>query len=956
MSKLSNRYKDAVALAGSGQEIPALDMVGRDPGMAALLSKLLRSRIPHQHDQQGNITHDIPQAHEMRAVSDRTAQNISDAQTVVQMLPDLELAAQVLISSILAPKDMVTTELSYQVPDGTLPPEIAAQASALIREYFEQDYKIKPLLPRILRDVLFETGSWAVAVLPESSIDEIINSNNRISRESLAGEFESDGAPRPVRLLGPARRTTPEPIRTRGGFSLESINHSLDLQSTDYTRMTLESELGVAVETYTTVIDNFDALKIPSLNARLREQKVLDLVYSKKGKSSTALESMFGKSHSNRDIRKMSDKELEAVFYRPQFSKYVPVASLKTQEQIARHTIGEPLVLHLPSESVLPAYVPGMVEKHVGYYVLIDGDGNPISRSSDVDYYKQLNSRMNSGGNFASAMLTKLKNQVKGFDINTHDGMNYSFRAYQAMVEKDLLDRLRNGVYGNGVALARREEIYRIMFARTLQQQATQVLFIPIELMTYFALRYNQDGVGKSLLEDMKILNSMRSMLMFSSLMAAVKNSISRTDIKVKLDEDDPDPRKTMERMYDEIVELRSESIPIGTNNPMDIVSWIKRAGYEISFEGHPGLPDITVDMSEKATQYARSDTELESELRKRSIMSMGLSPDTVDSTFQPEFATSVVTNNILLSKRVVQIQEEISPHLNDMAHKIALNSQHLYSDIRKLLEERYEEIAERAVRAGVIKKDLDYKSDQVKVLIIDHLTHVLITGFEISLPKPNSVTLENQLTAFETYKKGLDAVLEVNIDSSFFSSEIAGDVSQHVDAVKQWVKAAYCRRWLAENGVMPEISELVTTDETGKPLFNFYDEQLGHAKNLIAVLGQFMNGLSPIKNAANLLEQKRQEADSSANSTPPSNENGDMSSDDGGTGGDDFDIGDDFDNAMGGSDNNGADGNNPPDDDSTPDQTPDATPDATTDQTPAGQSEETPPEDKSADQTEDKS
>ena len=57
---------------------------------------------------------------------------------------------------------------------------------------------------------------------------------------------------------------------------------------------------------------------------------------------------------------------------------------------------------------------------------------------------------------------------------------------------------------------------------------------------------------------------------------------------------------------------------------------------------------------------HIKPDTELEEELDKRAIMALGLTPEIVDTGFSPEFATTVVANNVLLAKRVIRIQEII--------------------------------------------------------------------------------------------------------------------------------------------------------------------------------------------------------------------------------------------------------------------------------------------------------
>src|SRR5690606_1249482 len=160
-----------------------------------------------------------------------------------------------------------------------------------------------------------------------------------------------------------------------------------------------------------------------------------------------------------------------------------------------------------------PVFIPGSPEKQIGFFVLLDNDGNPLDLSSDKDSYRELSSRMDSNGSFPSAMLKKVKSSMSGFDCNNTDHLKYAASVYGDMIEADLLARLRNGKYTNGVAIAHKEEIYRIMLARSLANKNTQLLWVPESIMTYFGIRFNGNGIGKSLLDDLKVVNSLRAMI-----------------------------------------------------------------------------------------------------------------------------------------------------------------------------------------------------------------------------------------------------------------------------------------------------------------------------------------------------------------------------------------------------------------------------------------------------------
>jgi len=885
----SKEFKRAVSQAGTGKSFPVMPLVRENPELLAAISKLVPDREVQRYDNNGNRETTPPNTQAFKQISQRTAQSSMDAKTVMQLLPDMELSAQILVSSILSPKDMMETELTYSVTEGLMAPDVSGALINRAKAYFEQDYKIKPLLSKMLRSILFEDGSYPVLVIPESSIDEVINGQKRVSFESMQDSIHEDGSVRSLGLLGPAVKPVPTKHRNAPGFAMESFADYAVPQSVDGA-MALEGEFKKKVETFITVTDNFDLLKFPQVNQKIREQRIMEVVGTR------ALES-FSPLQQKKTMQPMNDRQMAGLLYKERNYNYKPINTLKTQEQLNRRTVGNPLIMHVPPEAVIPAYVPGCPEQQVGAYLLIDADGHPVSMSENADYYQEMAQRLNTNGSFPSAMLGRVKGMMNGFDTNNREHLDYTARIYGDMVEQELLARLRNGVYGNGVALAKRDEVYRIMLARSLAKQHTQMLFIPAELMTYFAFRYTEDGIGKSLMEDMKILNSLRTMLMFANVMASVKNSVGRTNVRLKLDESDPNPQKTLEIMQHEIIRARQQYFPLGVNSPTDITDFLQRAGFEFVYEGHPGLPDVAVSFEQKNDNYTKPDTDLEENLRKRAIMSTGLSPETVDATFQAEFATSVVTNNILLSKRVMTIQEQFCPLLSDHMRKCMMNSEHLINDLRDILINNFdrlkmEETEEgkniiEAVRAGKADKDAQHQLDAAKRYAVDQLLSEFIMNFTVELPRPNSVTLENQLTALETYTKALDAFLEAIISDKFFTTDTGGDIANQVNTMREVVKAYYIRQWMNENGVLPELAKLTAVDADGKPMVDVWDMQTTHLGNLTKTFTDFMIKVEQVRDASNTVMTAHGGVDAESTSS-----NSDNTTDDSGSNtGDDFSL-----------------------------------------------------------------
>lgn len=824
-----------IGLVNNGKSFPAVSLVKSNPGLAATVSKLVHSRQQAIFDANGNKSASNIDKSNFTELSRDIVEKANDSESIMQLFPDMELAAQILISSVISPKDMTSTEIIYTAGNSVLSSEITSSLIVKVKEYYEKEYKIKPLLPKILREALFESGSYIVAVIPESSIDEIINGGEKIVLESISEYVDQSGDVVNYGILGDPRSLHNNKSSTF--ISIESFKEYNSAKNYDGMMTHLDKNNRVSLASSNTkVIDNPHILKLPKVFSKLKEQRISAILKPKINNSSIAFETKH---------QKLTDSQMQSLLYKNKERGTNLLVRVKTKDQANRNTVGKPLILKLPSESVIPVHVPGNEQEHIGYFVLIDGEGNPLNRSSNQNYFTDLQSRLNNQSNtMSSYLLQKAKGGVMG--NNNQLSVDQATRLYSDIVESDLLERLRTGAYGANVSIAKNEEVYRVMLARTLANQTTQLLYLPAELITYFAYKYNKNGIGKSLHDDLRILNSLRAMMMFSRVMASLKNSIGRTEVKLKLDERDTDPQKTIETAIHEISKTRQQYFPLGMNSPVDLVDWIQKSGFEFTFEGHPKIPDMQIEFNERNSNYVKPDTDLDEELKKRAIMGIGLSPETVDNGFSSEFATTVVANNLLLSKRVIQIQEHISPLLTDHARKIAKNDGNLITDLRLIIEENYDKI-----KNSSINKETEIDFDSNKAGTIEYLLNDFINTIELNLPQPNSVTLENQMASFQIYSDALDKCIEAWINSDIINSNMSGEIAGNIDSTKAIIKAHYLRQWMADNNVLSELAELTTNDENGNPMISLFEIQKNHINGLVRSAVHLYKGTKVVGDAS---------------------------------------------------------------------------------------------------------
>lgn len=761
-----------------------------NPLVKSLLSKMVRDNT---HNPQ-NLTKtrqgiEPPDHGWLDGVSNHTTTQINDSLNIFQLLPDTELAQQILISSILSPKDMVNTELNFNIDEDVLDNEISGLLLNVVEDYFNRVYKIKPMLSDILSEVLFTKGSYPLLTLPESSIDDIININSSISVESLKDVLDKNGNLRPMGFLGSPRKMEGK----KKTISFE--NYSREIESS-------ECPIQLSIKKFDSrlsVTDNIDILKMPLVHEKMRTDKIKDIYV----KNQISIE------HLPED-----DK-----FFKNRHYKLLPIIGVpEVTDKDLESTIGHPLVLKLSPESVIPVHTPGDTSNHIGYFILLDPNGYPITKTKETNYYSEFNNNLNQNKDLVSNLLRTSNRALNGTQQDSVVNPDKITKIYADLIEDNLLRRLKNGVLGEAVEISKPLEVYRVMLARALSNMNTQILFIPSSLMTYIAFDYNRYGVGKSLLEDNKILASIRAMLLFANTMAAIKNSVPHTGLNITLDENDPDPASTVEFLMHEYTKNRQANYPLGASSPMDIINFLQNAGIDLMVTGNKAYPETRMEVEDKNRSIVEPNTELQDILKRDYLMSLGLSPESVDASYSVEFATSIISSNLLLTKRVLLLQEKFSYFLTEFMKTYICFSKTLTTTLKTTMEKNN------------IPKDK-----------VDKVFKKFLSSFSVSLPKPDTAKLETQMTAYQAYEEALTKALEAYFNPEFLDSISMGDQEEVVNSTLAALKAYFLRKWLRENNVLPELIDLVTVGNDDKPFIDLMKEHADHMENIGSALEEYM-------------------------------------------------------------------------------------------------------------------
>lgn len=832
----------------------------------------------------------VPDQRTIGHIANKTIGNINDARNLFQVLPDMDYARRILISAIISPGDLTDSKVLYTCTNDVLDANLTGPMLREVQKFFDETYRIRKLLPKILNDVLFEKGAYPVLTLPESSIDQIINSDQyrAASMESavqqldnhLKEEVVGEGVYRPYGLLG-------FPGQSKGqGVSFESLgadpgkisagSHVAfpsmeNLPTTSPERKGMVDALNkvnAKNKDLFLVTDNPSILKRPMV-LEAKRKYAIRRVYGGKLRSSMAPSRRTSKTASTGQpgaikldkggIRLSAESaqltpmqngksmttlnEVESAFYSQRRYKHIPVQPVMTKAQIGADTYGHPLVMNLPTESVIPIHMPGSPSEHVGYFVLLDINGNPLDLTSHDNYYDDIRRSLNGQDAFSSQVLQTARRGTEGMGTLSNEIIDEMARINGETLEADLQARLRAGEISGEYSISRPEHINQLMFSRHLKGQKTIMLYVPVEMLTYVAFNYNEYGVGKSLLEDGKILGTIRAALMLSNTLATINNAVGGKTIAITLEEKDENPTETVEFLLSEYAKVNSEGFSriIGQTHPLGLADQIQNHGVNVVVEGNTRYPQVKMDVSSRDGTSRPIDESLEKSMRDRHFQMFGLSPEVADGSNQADFATTVVQNNLMLLKRVIEYQEQLEPYLTDLIRQYTLNSGILLDILREIVDNNQEHAEDTT--------DINAKTgEETDLSETDDFIHEFIMSLQVELPKPEVNDTTKQLEEFNKYSEALDAVLPAYFASEMFISEDLGDLSESMDAIKANIKAEFQRRWLRKRSVLPEMDVFNTVDEDDSPAMDFMDIQATHNEGLARTVMSYVRSVLQAK------------------------------------------------------------------------------------------------------------
>lgn len=660
---------------------------------------------------------------------------------IIQMSPEISLAASIMIPSIMAPNDFREDKIPVTCNVDTLSADTNAKLTEMATDYFEDKFHLSTSVPKWIYEAMYRSGAKPLLVVPLTELYKKMTDPSSItgslgSTESFKLSMEKLDS---VSLYGISdnQEDAAKTVSSVESFGVSAIEESLGVIDP---KPSARRDSSAAFKKFAADVLSTERLSISdnpdSINLSTRRNK----------KAADTIKSKTSAAYRNKSSKKKEDTSKIAY-------KEIPFQTFNIPT-VDTDPVGAPIFMELPTESVIPIYTPGTPSDHLGYFIVLDEYGHPINV---MDYTKT--SYMSAGDSPTQTNFSQMFSAY-GYDMtNGNDAQrnqNTVSSIYQYIVEAHLKSKAEGAGFSN-IDLGSNSSIYRCLFTRYLQQRRTRLLFVPKEFLTYFCFKHSENGTGVSKLDELKFILSLRISLLVSRMLSAFRNALDRKVINLNFSENFVgNPLEVMRTAERESV--RKDAITF-SSNPTDIAQQIADKSYTVKVTGIAGLPEFSVgkEADERSSSVAPPDEQLADDIKNMEILGLEVPPAAMNSLNDAEFSRSVATTNIIFSRKLVGYQNLVEHYLDLFIKAHATYDEEFRKKIQDTIKDSDEDgVSEKGT--AIEKKN---KADIDEVIQSLHFT----------LPSPNIAPDSSQFESLSSMISALGTITDILMDDS-----LAGD------------------------------------------------------------------------------------------------------------------------------------------------------------------------------------
>lgn len=774
----------------------------------------------------------------VRSTAQQSKAWVREAKNLKILTPEIDNARDIVVSTILSPTDLQSDKVGITVSNTGLGEELEGEISAELQKFYNEKFKLGEKASLWIGDALFADGATAVLVLPEKNIN-LVNTAIDID-ERKAGIDPND------HIIQKPNNTK---IGGRATHSSEDLLGSFEAIIANYKDATLDNLLESVCDDYITTVASVEAFQ-PDHLIKTRQtvkdtaSEIATLINNNDkcimfSSDPTMLKTTESRLHSEIDVL---TKQIENNFL---FNNNTPtfLVTDKSTGSVAELAT----TMRVPYHAVIPVTVPNAPESHIGYFIVVDEWGSPINE----DYYDATSSgggkKMSEAGMqavFGKPTMSALSN------LNTESNEFESASTIFGLMLRHMMDDKIKGYGLAGASIGYREAVSSCIFRQLIHKKRVGLIFVPEPLMLYLCYDYNDNGTGKSKIQETSMLISLRNTLLISGVMAATENSIDKKKIEVAVDEKNVNIEQTLNMVRNAFIEKNMLRFD---NNPHTIQRDLVQKSMTIYPKGIKGVPDaLNVSIDRAQAGSIEPNDNLVEKLTNWIIMTLIAPAAAMNKTGDEEYSRSVATTNLFFNNRIRGLQSKTIEHLSKFIQLHAKYSGVVYEkiadiirdsidkhDIKRTVEVRSTEAEdfelsdtdtteerEHTIIAPVVKE-----STKTNTKTVSDNVATVIRNLQIKLPAPRIVVDKAHYEEIQGYINTLDTILQA-IYSDDMTMGMEG-YAQPLSMLRAMIKEDMLRDYVKTIGFqssynLPPLSEIATNSKLDEILLHLINVQKG--------------------------------------------------------------------------------------------------------------------------------
>lgn len=757
--------------------------------------------------------------YKLNRLSNIISNNINSAYDLRAITPMIDKANLIWNTIILYPNGKQDKMLTYDTQSTKI--KNAALHTSLLAiwdDYYTNDYKIESLLKKMLDDIMWNTGSYAIFNLSRPGLDYLINGSEvdpskrtgnedyHRAKSELDREFVHVDGKTKIKNKGRFVRNPYAP-KTPSNGSISGLE-ALFTTGADFAEEEFpifnpeedkENNWGI------TITDNPAVLYLQKFQEAKRDRDIksvmgaesFDNIISSAMKSQKQRDDELAKAQAEEDKKGGKDKKpskatkdkpeqattqnlteeqlnnLNASVFKSRNIRSQSLQFIKSNDSLSVAPYGRGLSWHIPSEAIFPIHFNGSNGKIDDYIILLDPEtGAFLKNTDDPEFYQSLAKNKDGITNknkmgSENSLISSLRSVQSG------NPCDFDMAEFADMAEKSIVRQFISAVYsdkGSSISITLDEEVNKIFLSRIFKKQGVRCLYVPGEAVSYGAIKFNRLGVGQSLTQAAKMHIARLAAYDIADALANLEAAQPHTEMVINIEKEDSDPEQTIAiaraTFFDTNPKLHSILSTAQLSVPQ-VVDSLREASLSVKVNAgdnvHLPTPDISTQGKQKdnfkPVDQASRDAVMNSISNYFNLPRAWL--DVADD--QNNFKIEAVTEYEMVFNQAINWQEMICDFLIDFMRKHTRVNGPLMQDLVQCI------LDNKKLWNPDSKEALEGSDEEkVKVILADFFTSVYCY-----LPVPTSTESTNKL------KDSLEAVTAL---------------------VASWEEAA------GNNGVLPQI------------------------------------------------------------------------------------------------------------------------------------------------------